>query len=1004
MARSLLEGGVLGAAEVRRALEHAADENCSFQASLFKLKLVKPESLAKLLGGMGATGSMEGPPPAASAAAQPASEPSLMGAGPAASSEELPTGMIQVPHGRKEDSSKRKRLGELLVDKGMLTEEQLAEAIAFAAKENILLGTALVTKEFLTEEQLSEQMLLHSAEVKKLVSKSKRLRLGDILLEQRAITQEQLTQALEHARTHRQRLGEALIEQGVVKDRDIAVALSKQMALPYVNLAKHPPDPTAIIKVPKRLCLKNELMPFRIEGKMLTVALVDPLNVLALDDIQNLTGLNVLPVIITKSDFDAAVKNYLGEEEDLLEMLDTSSTDASSSGVETGFTEDAGPIVSLINKMIATAVQKGASDIHIDPAETELRVRFRVDGVLTDIMSPPKDAAPAIASRIKVLCNLDIAENRLPQDGKFRMKIDSRPFDFRVSVLPVVWGQKIVIRLLDQSRSQISMDELGMESDALKNFRWGIHQPNGIVLVTGPTGSGKSTTLYSALFELQDPKVNIHTAEDPVEFSVTGITQVAVKPDIGLTFASALRSFLRQDPDVILLGEIRDLDSANIAFKAAMTGHLVLSTLHTNDAIGTIDRLITMGIDRFVIASSLKVILAQRLIRKLCTECREDDPVPREQLLEWGLTDNLARRAGIDGRATHIPLKKPVGCRECNEGYKGRMGIHEVLAFSESFREMLIAGASNFSLQEAAVEEGMLTLRDSAMLQVLRGISGLDEVTRLTTSSPSKTEREGYRLDDADEKEAPPGQSGAGAVAPALSVDLSGVGDLIDRLDKLSKVTTPADFARPLSTASRVAGDLVRSLANGSKDSKRHARLLELFLNNMKDFADNRSVAAKETDVNGVVREQIVPALKSLSARARLISGNAITPDKLKFTTSLAKDLPQGWVDTEMLQICLEQVLVNSLCFLKAGGRLGVTTKRVLDGDREFAEISVLDSGPGLEKSLGEVTQPGISSHTNGLGLGLAIVQRYISQMKGRVEIKSKPGKGCLVKFRLPAR
>ncbi|MBI3890008.1 MAG: Flp pilus assembly complex ATPase component TadA [Candidatus Wallbacteria bacterium] len=832
MARSLLENGILGAADVRKALEFAASENLTFQASLFKLNLVRPGELAKLIraDATGAASHASSPASAGDATGAPKALVSVeppplpqptFAARPSAEADVLPTGTLQLSP--RDEGPKRKRLGELLVDERVLTAEQLSEAVAYASEKNLLLGTALVAKGFVTEQVLSEAMLRHSADIKKQASKARKLRLGDILVDQKTISPDQLKQALDHSRTHKQRLGEALVELGFVKEREIAMALSKQLSLPYVNLAKTPPDVTIFNKIPKRLCLKNQLIPFRLEGRMLTVALVDPLNVLALDDIQNLTSLTVLPVIITKSDYDTAAKNYLGEEDELMSMLDASST-GPASAAETGFTEEATPIVNLINKVIGLAVQKGASDIHFDPAETEMHVRFRIDGVLAEMMKPPMEAAAAISSRIKVMCNLDIAENRIPQDGKFRMRVESKVFDFRVSICPVVWGEKTVIRLLDQSRTQVSMDELGLEAKALVDLRGGIHAPNGIVLVTGPTGSGKSTTLYGALHELLDPKVNIHTAEDPVEYSVHGITQVAIKPEIGLTFSSVLRSFLRQDPDIILLGEIRDLDSASIAFKAAMTGHLVLSTLHTNDAVGTIDRLITMGIDRFVIASALRVILAQRLIRKLCLQCRQPVETPREELATWGLTPSLAAAAGVAGELPAVPMFKPKGCAECNEGYKGRMGIHEVLSFTETFKEKIIAGATNAQLLDAALADGMMTLRDSALAKALRGITSLDEVKRLTMAVQAKQDTTASAGPAMPAGSALSESTSIGAFAelpgPAASArqtaTLAPMGELIEQLERLSRVASAADFHRPLTIAAGLAADVIRSLEDGS--------------------------------------------------------------------------------------------------------------------------------------------------------------------------------------------
>ncbi|MBI4872266.1 MAG: Flp pilus assembly complex ATPase component TadA [Candidatus Riflebacteria bacterium] len=462
-----------------------------------------------------------------------------------------------------------------------------------------------------------------------------------------------------------------------------------------------------------------------------------------------------------------------------------------------------------------------------------------------------------------------------------------------------------------------------------------------------------------------------------------------------------LRSFLRQDPDIILLGEIRDLDSASIAFKAAMTGHLVLSTLHTNDAIGTIDRLITMGIDRFIIASAVKVILAQRLIRKLCLECRQPADIPHDELVMWGMTRRLAELAGLDFDAPTVQLQKAVGCQVCNEGYKGRVGIHEVLPFGEPFREKILAGASNFELQEAALETGMLTLRDSALVKALRGVTGLDEVKRLTAAATqSKTQRAKYKLEDAVEQSAGPAlPATTGASIPEP------VGALIEHLDRLVRITSAVDLTRPLTLAAGLAAEVLRASTNGGKvEAKDKLGLLALYLETLREFVDSNPSRAETVDVNSLVKDSLLPRADQFAERARLLSGQTVDLAKISLTTSLEAGLPAGLADPERLRMCLEQVVVNSLCFVPPGGKLGFTTKRVHDDSgRDFVEISVLDTGPGLRENLGDVTQPGIAGTAHGLGLGLAIVQRYMSQMKGRVEIKSKPGKGCLVKFRVPA-
>jgi len=570
---------------------------------------------------------------------------------------------------------------------------------------------------------------------------AKKLRLGDALIQEGLINEEQLQQALALQKKSGKRLGAVLVEMHLVTEQDIVQILSKQLKIPYIDLSNYLIDPVIAKLVPEHIAKRHMLIPINKVGNKLTVAMVDPLNIIAIDDIQLMTGLMVKPVVATQSDINKALQDAYGavaKQDELMGQLDDigKDTDSGSDDLEQlgELGENDAPIIRLCNLVLSQAVQNGVSDIHIEPFEKELRIRYRQDGVLHTAMNPPKKATAAITSRIKIMSSLNIAEKRLPQDGRIKIKVSNRTVDFRVSVLPVIWGEKIVLRILDQTSLRVNLEDLGFEPATLVRFKSGIQSPYGIVLVTGPTGSGKTTTLYSALTSLNTIERNIMPAEDPVEYMLQGINQVQCKPEIGLTFAAALRAFLRQDPNIIMVGEIRDFETAEIAIKASMTGHLVLSTLHTNDAPGTIGRIINMGIEPFMVTTSVLIIQAQRLVRKICKDCKYEIKPRAEQISQFGITPELLRRLELPHlNEKNLLFYKGKGCETCNNtGMKGRVGVYEVLLMSERLRDIILNGGSTDDIRKQAVEEGMLSLRESALRKALIGMTTVEEVVRVT--------------------------------------------------------------------------------------------------------------------------------------------------------------------------------------------------------------------------------------------------------------------------------
>jgi type IV pilus assembly protein PilB len=567
------------------------------------------------------------------------------------------------------------------------------------------------------------------------MSTSTNKRLGELLVREKLISLQQLRKAQEDQAKSGQNLSYTLAKLGFISDKEITGFLSTQYHLPAVNLEEYEIEPDVLKLVTKDFCEKHKVLPLMRSGSSLIVSMADPTNLHAIDDIKFLTGFNVEPVISSETAIAQAIERYYSAGPSYEEVMadfnledtdiDFAAEDDDVNAVELEKASEDAPVVRLVNVILLNAIRKGASDIHIEPYEKKMRVRYRVDGVLQEEMTPPLKLRNALSSRLKIMSQLDIAERRLPQDGRIKMKLGKdREMDFRVSVLPTMWGEKIVLRLLDKSNLQLDMSKLGFDPKPLEDFKWAIHQPWGMVLVTGPTGSGKTTTLYSALTELNQSGVNISTAEDPVEYNLLGINQVQMHDDIGLNFAAALRSFLRQDPDIIMVGEIRDFETAEIAVKAALTGHLVLSTLHTNDAPATISRMLNMGIEPFLITASVNLVLAQRLARRICKDCRETIKPDLKSMTDLGLTPEQIAKA-------EICVGK--GCATCGgTGYKGRVAIYEVMRFGENLRELVLQGASTAELKSAAIKEGMSSLRMSGIGKVLAGMTTVEEIMRVT--------------------------------------------------------------------------------------------------------------------------------------------------------------------------------------------------------------------------------------------------------------------------------
>ena len=563
--------------------------------------------------------------------------------------------------------------------------------------------------------------------------KKSKEKLGQILLKEGLITEEQLEKAIEIQKKDGTRLGETLINLGILTEKDIVVAMAKQLSIPYASYAKgllKPSENQDLAKlVPEDYARKNMLIPVSRHMDSLTVAFMDPLDLIAIDNLKRMTGCDINPIISTKTDLQRAINEFYGKE-DLLKDAISDSYELEEFKIEKDKEEDLSlddliaraeeaPVIKLVDLILMQAIKDRASDIHIEPFKNKINIRYRIDGILYEIPPPSKHLLPAIVSRIKILSNMDIAERRLPQDGVFYVKVENKDIDIRVSTIPAIFGEKVVMRILDKSSTPLNLGELGFDPEDLEKFRKAIVSPHGLVLITGPTGSGKTTTLYAALNEIKSPRKNISTVEDPVEYKLEGINQVQIKSNIGFTFSNALRAFLRQDPDIIMVGEVRDLETAQICVRASLTGHLVLSTLHTNDAPSAISRLIDIGVEPYLISSSLIMVGAQRLIRRLCPECKE----------AYETTPNLVKDYGIKQEL----LYKPKGCDYCSHtGYRGRIAIYEIVMVTDQLRELIARGAPLGEIKDKTKGLGLRTLLYSGMKKAEEGFTSVEEVLSVT--------------------------------------------------------------------------------------------------------------------------------------------------------------------------------------------------------------------------------------------------------------------------------
>ncbi|MFC1658573.1 GspE/PulE family protein [Candidatus Omnitrophota bacterium] len=561
-------------------------------------------------------------------------------------------------------------------------------------------------------------------------------RLTEILIKNKLITPAQLSQALEIQKKRGGRLSNIVVDLGFIKQNDLVFALSQGLGLPLIDLKRIKIDPAVLNIIPPKICRHHQIIPISQIGDTLTIAMADPLNIFAMDVLRNLTGFKINVIISTSEQILQAIDQFYpdatsGIIDDILEEISESKIELikedkkmQPSDQELGLAGRQGPAIRITNMILEKAIKAKASDILIEPLPDSLRIRFRIDGILREEESPPKAMHPLLVSRVKVLSELDIAEHRLPQDGRFKARVWHREIDFRVSILPSSQGEKVAIRILDKSTATLDIEKLGFDQDAVAKFKKASAFPHGMILVCGPTGSGKTTTLYAVLKFIDSPQKNIVTVEDPVEFQLEGINQVSIKPEIGLTFASSLRSILRQDPNIIMIGEIRDFETVDIAIKSALTGHLVLSTLHTTTSSGAVVRLINMGVEPYLITSSLICVVAQRLVRQLCAKCKE----------EYKLTREMSQGLGIPS-AQQPAFYRPKGCKHCfNTGYAGRMGIAEVLFLSPKIKELILSGAEEQEIKQTACSEGMKTLRDNAVTLAAEGMTSVEEVLRVTAA------------------------------------------------------------------------------------------------------------------------------------------------------------------------------------------------------------------------------------------------------------------------------
>ncbi|MFZ2960817.1 MAG: ATPase, T2SS/T4P/T4SS family [Candidatus Ozemobacteraceae bacterium] len=870
-------------------------------------------------------------------------------------------------------------------------------------------------------EQL-EKKFRQIAEAKKggAPKKGPRRRLGDILIESKYLTDEKLKESLEESKKEKLRLGAYLVKKGLLTNKQLSIALSRQFDIPFIDLEESLVDPVLATLLPKKLCYDQILCPVKKEENRIVVAMTDPTDIITIDHIEMMTGLRISPVVSSELAILSALDKLYGESIDSLGDKIGNAPVGDEVDELTGLGEDAAPIIKLVNLFITQAAQTGVSDIHIEPFENDLRIRFRKDGVLKMYMTPNKAAAPGIVSRIKVMANLDIAETRCPQDGRIKMTMGERKVDLRVSTVPVAWGEKVCMRLLDQGNLKVNLADLGFEPHVLELFMTGVKQPNGIVLVTGPTGSGKTTTLYSCLYLLNNPGINIMTAEDPVEYNLMGINQVQCHPDIGLDFGAALRSFLRQDPNVIMIGEIRDFETASIAIKAAMTGHLVISTLHTNDAPSTIARLLNMGLEPFAITTSIRVVEAQRLVRKICKSCYTEFKPTIDQLKTLGIDEKLMQKLRLtDMDLGNLTFAKGAGCPDCDSsGYRGRQGIYEVLAMSGKFRELVETKGSPEDMRRQAVADGMVTLRESGLYKVLTKRTTMEEVIRVTMDTggdddkPDK-KRKGAKVISIAAADTP---AAGGTVSVAeLGTLTSEMHAFRSTLEKLAGGAAPmvtienealkANLTDPLEQmqAQIAAGITGKDVAALLPTIHAQSQKMDHNVKNLVSHFSTAPFKPVKAGLNELIERDVLGLLKNHVVLARLLSGNSAIGNGLKVTKNLSANLPPIAIDLAAFRQIVANVVVNALMAMPKGGEIKLMS-RLKPNAPKRVEMALFDNGQGIPvESQAQLFTAFAPIGRKTLGLGLAVAKKMIEQAGGGISIKSTPGVNTLVILEFPA-
>ncbi len=874
--------------------------------------------------------------------------------------------------------------------------------------------------------------------------RQQRKRIGDILVESNYCKAEQIDEALKKAKEQKLRLGVYLVKNNIVTNKQLSIALSKQYDVPFIDLDESLVDPVVGSLLTQKFCQDHIVCPVKKENGKLVLATTDPTDIITIDQIEMITGMRVSVVVSSELSIIASLDKLFGENVDTL---------ANSIGGEEKKEEDEGlgdlsendaPIIKLVNMILTQAVVLNVSDIHIEIYESEFRIRFRQDGTMKLFMTPARAAHSGLVSRIKVMSNLDIAETRRPQDGRIKLSMQNRKIDLRVSCIPCVWGEKIVMRICDQGNLKVDLKDLGFEPFVLDKFMAGVQSPNGIVLVTGPTGSGKTTTLYSSLFLLNKPTENIMTAEDPVEYNLMGINQVQCHADIGLDFGAALRSFLRQDPDVIMLGEIRDFETASIAIKAALTGHLVISTLHTNDAPATVARLLNMGIEPFSLSSSLRIVQAQRLVKRVCKSCAEEYKPEPDLLQSLNINQKTLERLRLADQYSidTLTFKKGKGCPDCdNTGLKGRQGIYEVLEITPKFRELIERNANTEEMRRQAIKDGMLSLRESALYKLITGRTTVSEVVGTTVDSGGREDDEDNKkpkmAEESNEKTMAASQKAkeaaekarleeeraalltAGSATSIANVDAltKELHEFNSILAKVSGVQTSSDSSNikvsDTILKSNIAAPLnaIKAYAAKSDEATKVLPIIQAqgqkMEHNVKNLISQFSEFAPKVakyQINQLVEKEIFANVKSHVVTARLLSGVKEIGKNLKLSKNLPQNLPPIKVDMEAFSTIVSNVFINSLIGLGAkGGEIKVVT-RLKPKTTNIVELVIFDNGAGipLEKQK-TLFKPFGSAGKNSLGLGLAVAQKLLTALKGKITIKSTPNTSTLVSIELPA-